>query len=525
MARVSSYQGILAVLALTAGPAVLAQDGGAIVLSAPLSPKPANGLKGPATAKPLPIILRLSHSSPVYALAYSPDGKTLATGTGAGLIQLWDAHSGLELRRLQGHREAVRSLTFSPDGKFLASSSLDRSVRLWDPGTGTVVRALGPFQRAAMRVAISPDSKSLAVGELVEHLTLWDVATAKELRRLPKQGWISIVAFSPDGKLIATGGENNTIALYDAASGRPLPTFEAPEGDSVFWSAAFSSDGKSLAGARRDGRVFLWDAVTGKNRRKFQGGISDPYCMSYALDGRMLALGYTDNAVGLWEVGTGQPRCWLEGHGHWVTACAFAPDGQTLASAGDDQQVLLWDLTGRRGGPSEPGTHSLPELWSALALPEAARPYRAMLTLVAEAPRSVPFLAERLRLVAPVDAQQIPQLLKDLDNSRFRVRQKATLALEKLGELAEPALLEVLHNKPSLESRQRIVQLLGKLENRVPPPEQLQVLRALEVLELCDAPGARQSLEELAKGPPGSWPSIEAKACLGRLARRPRNHS
>jgi hypothetical protein len=147
-----------------------------------------------------------------------------------------------------------------------------------------------------------------------------------------------------------------------------------------------------------------------------------------------------------------------------------------------------------------------------------------MLTLIASGQQSAGFLEERLRQVAPVNALQIPQLIKDLDDGRFKIRQKATQTLEKLGELAEPALRNLLQNKPSLESRQRVLQLLSKLEERVPPPEQLQVLRALEVLEYNDTPGARQALTALAKGPDGSGPAVEAKSCLVRLARRPTNH-
>jgi hypothetical protein len=206
---------------------------------------------------------------------------------------------------------------------------------------------------------------------------------------------------------------------------------------------------------------------------------------------------------------------------------AYAPDGRILAQGSDDCTVLLWDVTGlgEKGGlrPAELSPEELHALWEDLARADAVAAYRAIVTLAAGSRQSVPFLRERLRLVPPVEARTLARLVSGLDSDRFETRNEATLRLEKLGELAEPALREALNEKASLEKRRRVERLLEKVASarENPPADRLREMRALEALERTDTPASRQALERLAEGAPQADITEGAKAALGRLAKRP----
>jgi hypothetical protein len=160
----------------------------------------------------------------------------------------------------------------------------------------------------------------------------------------------------------------------------------------------------------------------------------------------------------------------------------------------------------------------LKSCWTDLANDDAAKAYQAIRTLTRGAKQSVPFLAAHLNPVAPPDSQRVSRLIADLDNDAFAARQKATNELEHFGELVEPALRRALRNNPSPESRQRLEQLLGKLESW--SGERLRALRATAVLENIATAEAWQILESLARGAPEARLTQEVRASLGRLAKR-----
>ncbi|MCI0460808.1 MAG: hypothetical protein L0Z62_27995 [Gemmataceae bacterium] len=162
----------------------------------------------------------------------------------------------------------------------------------------------------------------------------------------------------------------------------------------------------------------------------------------------------------------------------------------------------------------------LKALWEDLAGKDAAKAYKAIWAMVDDPKQSVPFLKERLKAVPTPDAKRLQKLVGDLDHPRFPEREKAMVELEKLGALARPALEGVLAAKPSLEVRRRVEKLLEKITGFTLSPEELRVWRALEVLEHVGNPAARQVLQTLAEGAPGSWQSEEARAALERLKRR-----
>jgi WD40 repeat protein len=300
---------------------------------------------------------RLRHVNRVFAVAFSPDGRTVASGGHDRVVRLWEPATGKERLQLRGHQDVVDAAAFSPDGKLLATGSEDRTIRLWDPVTGKHLRTLRGHEGSIESVAFSSAGTVLASASFDHTVRLWDVVTGKELPRPePADKEVLSVAFVPGGKTLAHAAGDHLVRLCDTVTGKELRRFTWPAtDDSAFHEChlALSPDGKILAAGGYEqrrvnhwaGTIHLWDTATGKPLRAIEGLKDSVWSVSFAPDGRTLLTGQgsDDPTIRLWDVSTGKEQGHWAGHDGGTFAVAFAPDGKTAATGGGDHRVRLWD--------------------------------------------------------------------------------------------------------------------------------------------------------------------------------------
>jgi len=445
--------------------------------------------------------------------AFSADGQLLALGN-LGTLHVWDARAGKEIKQWKGHDKGLVGMALSGDGKVLASRSRDKTIRLWEARTGKELH----------NIADPVDAGGANPGGAVGAANF----DSNDLSLL----------FAPDGAILAalpTGGlsgyyfpqrpapKDNTIRLWDVATGKMIRRFD--ENKSFMITSAYSPDGRTIATANSNNTISLWEVISGKERLQFKTDTTRHiHALAFSADGKFLVGGGPDATVRFWDTVTGKELAQRKGHQSGIVSIVLSADGKTLVSGSVDTTALVYDvplldLTSLR--PVTLDGKQTEALWTDLAGSDAAKANQSIRALAAAPQQALPFLKDHVKPVPQPDAQRIPQLLNDLQSEQFAVRQKAEEELEKLGELAEPALNKLLDTQPALETKSRVQKLVEKIvTQQTLPQEMLRGLRALAVLELIGTPEARQQVDTLGQGSAGARLTKEAKAVLQRMTRR-----
>ncbi len=303
------------------------------------------------------------HGPIVWAMAFSTDSRYLVTGGRQKVAKLWDIKTQQALRSFEGHTDEIYAVKFSPDGQRLATASNDKTAKLWDVETGQELLTLNGHTEGIWSMAFSPDGKHLATGSWDKTVRLWDALSGRELFVIRNHtDEINDVKFSLDGRRLATASRDKTVKLWDIAKREETYTLAH---QTAIEAIAFSPDGKSLATAGGDAMVRLWDLSKGEVSMILKGHHSEVRHLLFSPDGRRLITGGYDNTVKIWEISTGQELL-SRRHRRLITSLAISPDGRTLASAESDY-VAMWFT----GDPSNSAESKIERLRSLTA--EAAK--------------------------------------------------------------------------------------------------------------------------------------------------------
>lgn len=480
----------------------------------------------------------------IRGIAYSPDGKLIVTRGEPGdptqprQVHAWNAATGKLARTIEAHDAPLTSLAFSPDGRFLATGQPDhgRGVQIWDVATGKLVSQMEGGRGRVTFIANTGQVAVVAPFGRQDIVRFHDIRTGRETRRILIDRNYRF-ALSPHGdRILSLRSEGRTELMLAAVphekefNKRPLLQGSSSS-PSVF---EFSRDGRTVAAAsskkidrrKREHHVLVWEVATARVVHDLKLHTGRVLATAFSPAGRYVATGGFDKTVKVWELATGKLVHSFAGHTGPIAALAFSPDGNTLASGGFDRTVLVWDFASQRKSflpHAIPDEEGLKDLWTQLASPTPANAYRAIGRVTAAKATALPFLKSQLRsILLPAQNKRIQQLIAELDDDDSIVRNRAMRELIKLRKIALPLLLRTLKSTTSPEVRFRLRRILddSKSAARFNEADEWRMLRVIHAVERSPGKDAEEILELIRKEFPRPHVQREAKRALERLRNR-----
>jgi RNA polymerase sigma factor (sigma-70 family) len=356
---------------------------------------------------------RLRHAV-VWSIAWSPDGNWVASAAGGfdDSVRIWDAATGQQVRRLQGHKTGVGHISFSPDGRLAGSVDKLGGLYLWDAMTGKVLKVKQMAERAVLAfapdgktfasinkqsraclvdtatleilrefktgarlpapvttVAWSPNGKTFAIGDTLGKVYLVDAVTGLPSRTLTQSGPVECASFSPDSLLLATPTNDKLVQVWDVATGTLIRSLEGHQ--NAVRAVAWSPDGKVIASGGADQTARLWDAQTGREILKYSKHQTPVLSVAFSPDGKRVASGGAiegesrvlgcGDKVHIWESSNGKDAFPEENHVGWLSQVAVIGDGKTLLSCAADETIRMWDLQSGKAAGQFAAPHSYPK--------------------------------------------------------------------------------------------------------------------------------------------------------------------
>ncbi|MFN6483975.1 MULTISPECIES: serine/threonine-protein kinase [unclassified Nostoc] len=277
------------------------------------------------------------HSKAVLALAISPDGQTLVSGSEDNIIKVWNLNNGNEIFTLTGHSKQINSVAISPDGQTLVSGSDDDTIKILNLKTGEEISTIKANSRTVLSVAISPDQQMVVSGSSDSRVRLWNLKTGECIKTLATHAYrVSSVAISQDGYTVASSSWDKTIKIWPKSTltGHLKPVT----------SIVIGLNSQILVSASVDRRIIVWNLNTGEKIYTLDGHSDVVNSVAISPDSQKIVSGSDDEKIKVWNLSNGQEAYTVNGHLDGVNALVFSPDGQILVSGGKDTTIKVWRM-------------------------------------------------------------------------------------------------------------------------------------------------------------------------------------